>query len=231
MTAAWPVDSPLVLVTSVGSAEGSKPAAAALACAGADVDRATLLIDLGGRAPRPTLLASAEARRLEERLAAHLPHLRVAARGQTCHVAAPADGEGIEAASAAATVGRGSLVVLHAPPESVQAVLGGPFGARLTAALLRADVRGDRPLLALVARDLIDRGLRVAVLKRELAWVPSRRALFGALPAGATGGLPSGLLQKLAVEHACYGGADDAEIDSAGAAERKRRDHAGARPR
>jgi hypothetical protein len=228
---AWPGDSPLVLVTSVGGAEGSKPAAAALACAGADVDRATLLIDLGGRAPRPTLLASAAARRLEERLAAHLPQLRVAARGQTCHVAAPADGEGIEAAAAAATVGRDSLVVLHAPPESVQAVLGEPFGARFSAALLRADVRADRPLLALAARDLIGRGLSVAVLKRELAWVPSRRALFGALPAGANGGLPEGLLRKLAVQHACYGGADDPDADPARAAERKRRDHAGAGPR
>ena len=61
-------DSPLVLVTAVGDAEGSRGAAAALACAGADADRATLLVDVGGRAQRPTLLASSAANQLEERL-------------------------------------------------------------------------------------------------------------------------------------------------------------------
>ena len=78
---------PTVLVTAVGGAEGRAAAAAALACAGADVDRAALLVDVGGRPPRPTLLASAAARGLEERLAAHLPSARVAARGQVCHLA------------------------------------------------------------------------------------------------------------------------------------------------
>ena len=82
----------------MAGAEGVRGAAAALACAGADVDRASLLVDIGGRAPRPTLLASAAARRLEERLAAHLPRARVAARGQVCHLSAPADDEGLEIA-------------------------------------------------------------------------------------------------------------------------------------
>ena len=57
--------SEVILVVAVGGAEGSRPAAAALACAGAEPDRASLLIDLvEGRAPRPTLVASAAARSL-----------------------------------------------------------------------------------------------------------------------------------------------------------------------
>jgi hypothetical protein len=65
---------PVVLVAPVGAAVGSRPAAAALACAGSELDRAGLLIDLDdGRAPRPSLIATAAARALEERLAAHLP--------------------------------------------------------------------------------------------------------------------------------------------------------------
>lgn len=218
----------LVLVTALARAEGSREAAAALACAGSDIDRAALLIDVGGRAPRPTLLASAAARRLEERLAAHLPHLRAAARGQTCHLAVPPDEEGLEAASAAATAAREGLAVMHVPPAQLQTALAAPLATRLTGALLRADVRTDRALVALVARDLIERGLRVGVLKRELAWVPARRALFGALPPGSSGGIPGGLLRKIAVGHVCYGDSDDAEVDPAGVAQPERRDHAGA---
>ncbi len=182
----------VVLVTAVGAAEGARPAAAALACAGADVDRAALLIDVGGRSPRPTLLASAAARALEERLAAHLPAARLAARGQVCHLAVAADGDGFELAAAAATVARGSLVVVHVPAALVQPLLGERLGERLSGALLRADVAADRALLALAFADLRRRGLAVAVLKQRLAWVAERRALFGTLPAGGPGGLPSG---------------------------------------
>ena len=80
------------------------------------------------RPPRPTLLASAAARRLEERLAAHLPQARVAARGQVCHLAVAADPEGFAAASAAVTVARGALAVLHLPPALLQPLLDGAAG-------------------------------------------------------------------------------------------------------
>ncbi len=224
-------DAPTVLVVAVGDAEGARPAAAALACAGADVDRATLLVDFGGRAPRPTLLASAAARGLEERLAAHLPEARIAARGQTCHLAVPADRDGVEVASAAVTVSRGALSALHVPAPLLRMVLDEPVARRASAALLRADVAAERPLLALLARELMARDLRVAVLKRPLSWVASRRALFGALPPDAPGALPATLLRRLGLEHACYGGLDDSETDPAAATQRKRRDHAGARSR
>jgi hypothetical protein len=191
------LDAPTVAVTAVGRAEGSRGAAAALACAGADAEQATLLVDVAGRTPRPTLLASAAAHRLEERLAAHLPTARVAARGQVCHLAVAADEAGLEVASAAVTVARGSLAVVHVPPAGLQVMLGGGSGLRPSGILLRADVAVDRPLVALAVRDLIERGLDVGVLKARLGWVAERRALFGTLAPDAAGGLPQTLMRRL----------------------------------
>jgi hypothetical protein len=171
--------------------------AAALACAGADVDRATLLVDAGGRTPRPTLLASAAAQRLEERLTAHLPDGRVAARGQVCHLTVAADENGLEVAASAAAVARDGMVVLHAPPSLLQPALDSGRGPTITGVLLRADVAVDRPLIALLVRDLLVRDLAVAVAKRRLSWIAERRALFGALDREASGGLPVGVCRNL----------------------------------
>lgn len=189
---------PVVVVAAVGEAEGSRGVAAALSCAGAEIDTAALLIDVGGRPPRPTLLASAAAQKLEERLVAHLPHLRAAARGQVCHLAVPADQEGLDAASAAVTAARGATAVLHVPPELLQEVVEGP-DIRPSGVLLRADLDRDRALVALAVRELMTRGLAVAVLKRRLSWMVERRALFGVLPAGSAGGLPERLVRRLGV--------------------------------
>lgn len=185
-----------VLATAVGEAEGSRGAAAALACAGAEVERATLLVDVGGRAPRPTLVASSAAQKLEERLAAHLPQARAAARGQVCHLALPGDPDSVEAAAAALSVARGMLGVVHLPPQLLQAGLACP-GLEATGVLLRADLRGDRALVGLVVRDLIERGLAAAVLKHRLSWVAERRALFGVLSPNAPGALPERLVRRL----------------------------------
>jgi hypothetical protein len=215
----------IVLVTAVGDAEGSRAAAAALACAGADADRAALLVDVGGRAPRPTLLASTAAQRLEERLVVHLPRPRVAARGQVCHLAVPVAPEGFELASAAATVGRGSLVVLHLPAADVQPFLGDRLGGRLTAAMLRADIAADRPLLALFVGELQARGLTVGVVKNRLGWVAERRALFGVLARDAAGGLPEPLLRRL-LSHQRYADFDDRGANPTRAAQPEWGDHA-----
>lgn len=187
---------PVVLVAAVGEADGSRGAAAALACAGAEVDVATLLIDVGGRGPRPTLIASAAAQGLEERLRVHLSDARAAARGQVCHLAVEAEGTGIDAAASAIDVARGSLVVIHLPPSQLQVALT-ESALRPTGVLLRADLPSDRALVALAARDLIERGLAVGVLKRRLGWVAERRALFGVLAAGAPAGLPERLVRRL----------------------------------
>lgn len=220
---------PAVLVSAVGSAEGSRAAAAALACAGADADRAALLVDLGGRPPRPTLLASTAAQRLEERLVAHLPGARVAARGQVCHLAVADDPAGRELAHAAATVAREGSRVLHVAPAAVQALLRSRLGEELSGALLRADVDADRALLALAARDLLARGLALAVLKRRLPWVVERRALFGALPSEA-GGLPATISRKLLSELACYPALHGAEPPESKSTHGER-GHANAEPR
>lgn len=190
---------PVVVVAAVGEAEGSRGAAAALSCAGAEIDKAALLVDVGGRPPRPTLLASTAAQKLEERLTAHLPHLRAAARGQVCHLAVAADPEGLDAASAAVTAARDATAVLHVPPELLQEVVKGSSGLRPSGVLLRADLDQDRALVALAVRELMTRGLAVAVLKRRLSWMVERRALFGVLPAGSAGGLPEWLVRRLGV--------------------------------
>lgn len=218
-------DSDIVLVTAVGDAEGSRAAAAALACAGADVNRATLLLEVEGRAPRPTLLASRAAQRLEERLTAHLPRARLAARGQVCHLAVPAEPDGFDLASVATTLVRGSLAVLHLPPGMVRPLLDRGLGARLTAAMLRADIADDRALLALIVRDLQSRGLAVGVLKRRLGWVAERRALFGTLAPGGAGGLPDSLIRRV-VSHACYDEPGDPRTNPTRVAQPERRDHA-----
>lgn len=190
------LDRRLVVVTAVAGAEGSRGAAAALACAGADVEAAALLVDVGGRPPRPTLLTASAAQRLEERLAAHLPQARVAARGQVCHLAVAATPAGLECAAAAVTVARGALSVLHLPPEKLQPVLAGDPGLEPSGVLLRADLNACRPLLSLLVRDLLARDLGVVVLKRRLGWIAERRALFGASAPDAAG-LPEPVLRRL----------------------------------
>jgi hypothetical protein len=185
-----------VVVTAVGAAEGSRAAAAALACAASGIETAALLVDVGGRVPRPTLIASASAHRLEERLAARLPSLRPAARGEVCHLSVGADPDGLGAAGTAVTVSRGGLAVVHVAPEHLQSLLDAPGAPRPGAALLRADLDVDRALVALAVGGLVERGLRVAVLKHRLGWVTERRAGFGALGSDS-GGLPESLVRRL----------------------------------
>jgi hypothetical protein len=186
----------IVLVTSAGAATGSRAAAAALAAAGSGPDRAGLLIDLTpARPPGPSLIATAAARALEERLAVHLPEAAVASRGAFCRLGLPAERSGLDGAAAALPLVRDSLAVVHLPPRLLRETLDDPR-IEATAVLLRADLPGDRALTALAARDLIGRGLRVAVLKRPLGWISARAALFGAFPIGG-GAFPDRLCGRL----------------------------------
>jgi hypothetical protein len=150
----------VVIVTAVGAAGGSRAAAAALACAGSESDRPGLLIDIGSRPPRPTLVASSGARELEERLTVHLPELRVASRGGTCHLAVPEDGESLERLPAVLSLVRETVAVLHVPPAAFQDVLR-IRGAELNGVLLCAGLDSDRALTALVVRELQQRSLPV----------------------------------------------------------------------
>jgi hypothetical protein len=176
--------SPVVLVSRVGAARGSLAAAAALACSASEPDWAALLIDLAdGRAPRPTLVATAGSRKLEERLVAHLPAAAVASRGQICQLTLPASPDSLERIAAALPLVRESAAIVHLSPSLLRGVLG-DARIRPTGVLLRSDLTQDRSLTALAARDLIVAGLRVTVLKRPLGWLTERAARLGALPAG-----------------------------------------------
>jgi hypothetical protein len=205
------------LVTSVGAATGSRAAAAALACAASAPDRAALLIDLAdGRARRPTLVATAGARALEERLVAHLPEAAVASRGSICLLQPTGDPPGIEEVAAAAPLVRESACVVHLPPRLLRPVLA-DSRVRPTATLLRADLADDRALTALVARDLMRDGLRVSVLKLPLGWLAARAALLAALSShGET--LPARLCERLLVTEdkklqRCYSERNGAKSD------------------
>jgi len=189
-------DGPVVLVAQVGAAMGSQAAAAALACAGSEPDSAALLVDLGnGRAPRSTLVATAGARALEERLVAHLPNAAVASRGQICQLKLPPCPEGVAAIAAALPLVRESAAVIHLTPNLLRLVLDEPrIGP--TSALLRADLKKDRALTALAARSLMAGGLRVAVLRCPPGWLAARAALLGALSASGQA-LPDRLCRRL----------------------------------
>jgi hypothetical protein len=185
----------VTVVTTVGRAAGARAAAAALACAGSEVEWAGLLIDLSGDRPsRASLIATTAARELEERLVAHLPEAVVAARGQLCQLTLQPDRDSLEGIAAALPIARGSTAVVHLPPHLLRVALG-ERRIRLSGVLLRADLATDRELTALAARDLLDRDLRVAVLKRPLGWIASRLALSGAPLAG--GGLPTWTYERL----------------------------------
>lgn len=174
--------SPVVLVSRVGVAKGSRAVAAALACAASESDRAALLVDVdGGRAPRPTLIATAGTRELEERLAAHLPDAAVASRGRICQLKLPSELEAIETLAAALPLVRESAAIVHLPPALLRAVLGAPR-IRATGVLLRADLSEDRALTALAVRDLMAEGLQVGVAKRPPGMLAACAAQLGALP-------------------------------------------------
>lgn len=178
--------SAVVIVARVGAAGGARAAAAALACAGAEPDRAGLLVDLdSGRPPRPSLIATGAARELEERLVAHLPEAAVASRGRICQLTLPSDEAGLERVGAALAIGRDGIAAVNLAPHLVQEALVGPI--RPSGALLRADLAEDRALTALAVGDLLEHGVRPAVMKRPLGWIAARRALAGALVPGAGG--------------------------------------------
>lgn len=193
-----PDPAPLAIVSAVGKASGSLATAAALACAGIGTARATLLIDLGGRPPRPTLLCTAAARSLEGCLARSLDLAGMAPRGGFCQVALSGDDEGFAAAGAAVEVARGVPVVLHVPSDRIEGLLEARVASRASAVLLCGADGADPPPAPPICLELLGRGLTVAVLERRLGRMTERRALFGALRAADLDELPRALAQWLA---------------------------------
>jgi hypothetical protein len=105
----------------------------------------------------------------------------LAARGRICLLGLAPDAAWADGLAAALPLARESAAVVHLPPELLRPALAEPR-IRPTAVLLRADLAADRPLTALAVRDLLDRQLRVSVLKQPLGWLAARAALLGALP-------------------------------------------------
>lgn len=186
----------LLLVSAIGDAEGARGAAGALACAASTAERAALLIDLGARQPRPTLISSPAASALEAKLATTLPDSTAAARGQLCHLALAPDHRGLAAAAfACACLPEGTLVI-HLPHELLPAALQLDV-LRPDGVLLRADMESDRLLAAETVRRLSRDDLPVAILDHRLNWVAERRALFGVLASDAPGGLSAEIVSRL----------------------------------
>jgi hypothetical protein len=189
---------PLVIVAAGGDADGSRAVAAALTCAGIGGAQAPLFIDLAGTAPRPTLLASAEARALEGRLARAVPDTATAARGGFCQIALSADTEGFTVAAAAVSATGDAPVVIYVPRGRLSAFLDSALASQVSAALVRSEVGVGQALAAPVALELLSRGLAVSLLEHRLDWVTERRALFGALRAKDLHELPRAPVQWLA---------------------------------
>ena len=74
----------------------------------------------------------------------HLPELRAASRGGTCHLAVPGDAEALERLPAALPLVRDAVAVLHVPPGLFQDVLQ-RSGVEPSAVLLCADLAVGSP--------------------------------------------------------------------------------------
>ena len=178
----------LLIATEIGSPGDGLAAAAALAVAIATAEQASgggagvLLVEAGGATRRrPTLLSSAPARALEASLA-EIAGARPAARGRVCWTGLDlADGWRRRLRDLAGRAG--GAVVAHLPAAAWREALDDPDLAP-SGALVRADVRVHRHLLALLAAELRGRGLALRVATRPLGLVGSRRVLAGLDPGG-----------------------------------------------
>ncbi len=173
------------IVTSVGGARGSEACAAQLAVAAAAGGPA-LLVELGASKPaRPAVLATAQARELEGRIASVVG--TAAARGALCITGLPGGQEGIAAAGVALReAGERVPVVVWTTERDFRDAVEDP-GLGAAAALLRADVRRDRSLASLLVTDLHRRGLAVRVAKAAPDWLTARRCRAGSGGSGAPG--------------------------------------------
>jgi hypothetical protein len=189
----------LIASTEVGSAGDGAASAAALAVslAPGDDHRAVVLAEAGAPARRrPTLLSSASARRAEARLeAAGLGP--AAARGRVCWVGIELDdGWPQRLREVGESVPEG-LVVAHLPPPAWRGAIDDP-DLPVAGAMLRADPRSHRPLVALAVGDLLGRGVPIRVATRTLGLVGARRALAGLDPGGPATGRMARIARALA---------------------------------
>jgi hypothetical protein len=195
----------LMLATDLGEASGGLALAAAVGVAVAvEKERGeaagVLLAELGAEGGRgPTMLASAPARELEDRLreGGLGP---VTARGRLCWLGLPATEKALDGLPRVLETARSApLVIVHLPARLWPLAVD-QDGLRPRAGLLRADLAADRALAALAVTELRERGLRARVAPRPLGRIASRRAIagleVGGGAAGRVGRLARGLLGR-----------------------------------
>jgi hypothetical protein len=128
------------------------------------------------------MLASAEARALEERLRA-AGHAGAAARGRVCWLSLAAGAEGLDELDGVLAQAGSGTVVAHLSAGLWPAVLAAREPAP-AAGLLRADLPAARPLVALAVAELREWGVRARIAPRPPGRVAARRALAGVEPGG-----------------------------------------------
>ena len=176
-----------VIAGRLPGADGAAAAAAALAVAlAAEADAATTVFELGGERRRgPTMIAAESARSLEARLRG--AGFEASARGRLTWVTLETS-EGWRdrlAEALALTAGEGPAVIVASAPLWDELV--GDDAIGVDAALLRADLPGQRSLAALAVGELRAAGVRVKVAARGPGRVAARRALAGIDPGGDAG--------------------------------------------
>ncbi len=183
----------ILITTKLGAATDGLASAAALAVAiasaggdgRADGGEApgVVLVEVGGTARRrPTLLSSSAARGLETRLRA-AGFERSAARGRVCWAGLANEEGWCERLRGLALTAPDCVVVAYmAPAEWRQALDDADLAP--DGAMIRADARAHRPLLALCVAELRERDIGARVATRPLGLVGARRALAGLDPGG-----------------------------------------------
>ncbi len=191
----------LLIATHAGSPGDGVACAAAVAVALASREpadgRGVLLIESeAGTRRRPTLLSSNSARGLEARLAASDVQVAAAARGRICWTGIEI-GEGWQERLSEILALADGPVVVHLPRPAWREVLDDPE-IRVAGALVRADPREHRHLLALLAAELRARGIPLRIATRPLGLVGARRALAGLEPGGPAAARARRIARRLA---------------------------------
>ena len=179
----------VVLATGAGDARGAVATAAAVAVAAAglaDRDRPApaLIAELDARGTRtPTMLASLAVRGLERDLRGG--GFAAAARGAVCWLALPDGAAGLEELEQAlALVGPDAFLAAVLPSRLWIDALDRP-GLSVVGGIIRCDLPAARPLAALAAIELRERGLVARIDPRGLGPLATRRALAGLDAGGA----------------------------------------------
>ena len=185
----------VVLVSGSPFGGSSLPLAAALAVEAAQTSSGPALLAELAAEPRrraPTLFAAPAARGLEATL--REAGLRAAARGHLCHLAAPASAEGLAELAGAASA---STVCVARVPGGLWTLALDYGELEIRGGLVLVELPRERPLAALAAAELRDRGLRARVASRPLPALATRRALAGIRPGGSAGARLARLAQGL----------------------------------